>query len=50
MRFALFIMLLACGEKDEDTAVTEEETEVADDEIMFGISYAGTATNKQQGD
>ena len=25
MRYALFVMLLACGDKEEDTAVLEEE-------------------------
>ena len=28
MRYALFVMILACGEKDEDTAAVEEEVQV----------------------
>ena len=28
MRYALFVMLLACGDKEEDTAAVEEEVQV----------------------
>ena len=30
MRYALFVMLLACGDKEEDTAAVEEEVQSED--------------------
>jgi hypothetical protein len=34
MRYALFVMLLACGDKDEDSAVLEVEEEIENEEAV----------------
>ena len=47
MRYALFVMLLACGDKDEDTGAVEEELQVED---SVEESTEEEETNEEEGE